>query len=148
MYSSGKRTALDYARMVSGGLCLAAGIAKALPQVEDVGAVLGLMAEANADTLLAPLSELIVANTGPMTVLVGLALAGSGLAFLTGRLLIPAAIGQIAMLIGFMTLLFRFQPAIVLIDLPFLVVALLVLRRELGRRGAEAPGTFNQGRTS
>jgi spermidine dehydrogenase len=121
---------LDYARIVSGALCLAAGLAKPFPQVENVADRFKQMAQANAGTLLAPLSDLIVAHQQVSTLLVAFGLAGSGTAFLLNRLIAPAAAGQLVMFALFVALLLRVQPAIVAIDFPFIAVAALLLRRE------------------
>ncbi|WP_114391408.1 DUF6041 domain-containing protein [Notoacmeibacter marinus] len=125
---------VDYARLASGALCLAAGIAKAFPQIEDVAETLRQMAQANEGTALAPLSNLIADNLTATIWLVAIALAASGLAFLFNRFVVPAALGQLVMFSLFVTLLFRFQPAIIAIDLPFIAVDLLVLQRVFQRR--------------
>lgn len=126
-----KRDWVDYARLISGALCLAAGLAKAFPQIEDIPKTFQKMAAANAGTILEPVSNFIVQNSGTMTIFSGLALGLSGLAFLLNRLVAPAALGQILLFACFVTLLFRSVPAIAAIDAPFAAVALLVLRRAL-----------------
>jgi hypothetical protein len=125
---------LDYARLLSGVLCLAAGLAKPFPQIENIPLTLQNMALANANTALAPLSDIIVRHTTLTLVLVAFGLIASGTAFLVNRFIVPAALGQIFMLALFVTLLFRFQPAIVIIDFPFIVIAAILMRRELKKR--------------
>ncbi|WP_406737073.1 DUF6041 domain-containing protein [Thioclava sp. GXIMD4215] len=125
------RDLVDYARWISGGLCLAAGIAKAFPQVEDVAATLELMAAANAANLLGPLSAFLVAHVALVTTLVGLALGLTGLAFLTNRYLVVACLIQLVLFSCFVTFLFSAIPAILLVDAPFFAVTLLVLWRAL-----------------
>lgn len=125
---------VDYARIVSGVLFIAAGIAKAFPQIEDIGQTLQQMAQANSGTVLAPLSTFLATQYLAVNALVGVAFVASGLAFLTRRMLVLAATGQLIMLAMFIVLLFRFQPSILVIDLPFMLAAAFVLRRALVSR--------------
>ncbi|KZL24593.1 MULTISPECIES: DUF6041 domain-containing protein [unclassified Pseudovibrio] len=134
MQLSANRDWVDYARIVSGVLFIAAGIAKAFPQIEDIGQTLQQMAQANSGTVLAPLSTFLATQYLAVNALVGVAFVASGLAFLTRRMLVLAATGQLIMLAMFIVLLFRFQPSILVIDLPFMLAAAFVLRRALVSR--------------
>jgi spermidine dehydrogenase len=113
-------------RYLFGAIYALAGVAKAFPQIEDVGQVLQKAAAANQDTLLAGLSLWLAEHAQLMAWVSGIALFSSGLCYLFNRLLQQAVIGQCLMLVGFITLLHRAFPQIILIDLIFLVVALIV----------------------
>ena len=118
-------------RRIFGILYLLAGIAKAFPRFEDVGAELLRAAAANQGTPLADVSQSLACHTLPVAVMVGVAMAAFGYSLLRDRLLVPAAIGQIVMLLCFMAVLHRAYPLIFAIDLPFLIVAVLVLNQEM-----------------
>lgn len=133
-----RRDWVDYARLISGGLFLVAGIAKAFRQIEDVALTLQKMAEASATTFLGPLSRFLSQNVDAVRLLAGLAMAGSGLCFLLNRMLAAAAMVQLLMIACFVVLLFHSGPAIILIDAPFFFVAILVLRRALATASTAA----------
>jgi hypothetical protein len=62
-----------------------------------------------------------------MTMVVGLALFSSGVCYLLNRLVVLAAAGQLMLMACFITILFTTTPMIVLIDLPFIIVAILLI---------------------
>ena len=119
---------------IFGALYLAAGVAKAFPQIEDVGEVLALAAEANKGTWYEGLSVWFAANSDLMNVLVGIALAGSGLVLLVNRGPVKAVIyAQIAMMACFVTLLHRSAPQVIALDAVFFIAAILMLRYQYQR---------------
>lgn len=127
-------------RYTFGGLYVLAGLAKAFPQIEDVPSVLREAAVNNAGTILEPASRWLADHAGLMTVVVGLALFASGVCYLLNRLIVPAAAGQLLMMACFITILFNTTPMIVLIDLPFIIVAAALIYDAQRRRG-DAPDT-------
>ncbi|AZZ94444.1 hypothetical protein EUZ85_28530 [Hahella sp. KA22] len=121
-------------RYLFGALYVMAGVAKAFPQIEDVGVTLQKAAAANQGTWLAGLSEWLAAHAQLMAWVSGVALLASGLCYLFNRMLVPAVIGQCVMLAGFVTILHRAFPQIVFVDLVFLIVALLVLWESVSQK--------------
>lgn len=127
-----------YARFIFGLLYVLAGLAKAFPSIEDVPRTLRTAAINNAGTLLEPISRWLADHGGAMTAIVGLALFASGVSYLFDRLVMAAAVGQLAMIACFIAILARTTPEIVAIDLPFAIVATLMIRDKLQKRRALA----------
>ncbi len=127
---------MSIVKKIFGTLYVMAGIAKAFPQLEDVGEVLRRAATANQGTILSAVSDWFAGHPIIVSVIVGVALVSSGICYLTNRLLIPAAIGQILMLGIFITILHRAYWQIFIVDAVFLLVAALVLREQLNSRNA------------
>lgn len=121
-----------YLRIVFGLLYVFAGLAKAFPQVENISQTLRSAALNNAGTVLEPASQWFESHSGLMTVVVGLALSISGLCYLLNRWTALVAAGQLLMMACFIAVLFTTAPAIMLIDLPFIAVAILLIRDALG----------------
>lgn len=110
-----------------GVLYVMAGIAKAFPQIEDVGETLSKAAISNKGTWVGEASDLLASHSYLVSWIAGIALLSSGLCYLFNRMILPAVIGQCLMLTAFVTILHRAFPEIIFVDLIFLVVALLVL---------------------
>ncbi|MBY6243043.1 DUF6041 domain-containing protein [Methylosinus sp. Sm6] len=129
---------MRYARFIFGLLYVLAGLAKTVPSIEDVPQTLRTAAINNAGTLLEPISRWLADHGGAMTAVVGVALFASGVSYLFDRLVMAAAIGQLAMIACFIAILARTTPEIVAIDLPFAIVAILLIRDKLQKRRAPA----------
>jgi len=93
-----------------------AGVNKFANIGEDAPGVLAHMADANAGTGLASLSDWLNAYHQPVIYFVGVAMIAAGLAqlFRVGMLAQLAAIGELAMIVCFVTLLHRGFPIIFL----------------------------------
>lgn len=124
-------------KRIFGVLYVLAAVAKAFPRVEDVGAVLRRAASANAGTPLAGVSAHLAVQALPVTIVAGVAMAAFGYSFLRDRMLAAAAIGQIAMVLCFITILHRAYPLVFLVDLPFFAAATFVLCDALRATGRE-----------
>ena len=118
---------IDVLRIVFGILCVLSGLVKPFPQVEDIPATLRNIASANVGSFLEYPSRVIADNPMVIIPFLMVCLIGSGLAFVINRLLVPAALCQLAMFSCFVIFIFRMDQNIILIDLPFLLVALAVL---------------------
>lgn len=126
-------------RYLFGVLYVLAGLAKAFPSFEDVPRTLRQAATQNAGDLLGPVSQWLANHGDVMTVVVGLALFCSGLCYLFNRLIVVAATGQLLMIACFIAILFNAVPLVAVVDLPFVIVALLLIRRETRRGNGRVP---------
>ncbi|MDJ0450846.1 DUF6041 domain-containing protein [Methylocystis sp. JR02] len=136
---------MRYARYIFGLLYVLAGLAKAFPDIENVPQTLRTAAFNNTGTILEPISRWLADYGGVVTVIVGVALFASGVSYLFDRLVMAAAVGQLAMIACFIAILAKTTPEIVAIDLPFAIVAILLIRDKLQKRRAPAtPPTAKQ----
>jgi hypothetical protein len=138
---------MKYVRYVFGLLYVLAGLAKAFPSVEDAPQLLADAALANADSVLGPASQWLAEHAGLVTAAVGIALFSSGICYLLNRLIVLATIGQLVMIACFITILFRTTPMIVLIDVPFIIVAILLCADALRNRATRVVPLPAQGRS-
>lgn len=116
--------------LVFGSLYLAAGVARFLPGVEDVGGVLREAARANATSWLVVPSALLASHADVVTPAIGALFIGWSACLLTGRWVQVAAWSQLPVLAAFVLALFAARPQIVLIDAPFVAAALVLTGRE------------------
>lgn len=110
-----------------GGVYFCAGIAKAFRSVEDVPALLLAAAQANAGTILEGPSVWFAEHPTIMAVLVGLGFVSSATCQLTDRLVVPASVVQICMLLCFSTFLHRHVPPVIAVDLVFATLGGVVI---------------------
>ncbi|WP_051311628.1 DUF6041 domain-containing protein [Zooshikella ganghwensis] len=122
---------MKYFKYLFGTLYLLAGIAKIFPQIEDVGVVLKNAAIANQGTFLEGISNYLYTHELVITVISGLSLFLAGLTLLINRYLIASSIGQMLMLICFVTLLHRAYWQVIVMDTVFFIFAVLVLKEQL-----------------
>ncbi len=123
-------------KRIFGVLYILAGLGKAFPRLEDVNDILHQAVLANQGTVLFGISRWLSGHSSLVIVFVGLVLFFSGVCFLMDRLLVFTAVGQILMLLCFIIILHRLYPQILFIDVPFLIVALLVIREQFGKSKA------------
>ncbi|MBU2704943.1 hypothetical protein KCM76_03065 [Zooshikella marina] len=122
---------MKYFKYLFGTLYLLAGIAKIFPQIEDVGVVLKNAAIANQGTFLEGISNYLYTHELVITVISGLSLFLAGLTLLINRYLIASSIGQMLMLICFVTLLHRAYWQVIVMDTVFFIFAVFVLKEQL-----------------
>lgn len=122
---------MKYFKYLFGTLYLLAGIAKIFPQIEDVGVVLKNAAIANQGTFLEGISNYLYTHEFVITVISGLSLFLAGLTLLINRYLIASSIGQMLMLICFVTLLHRAYWQVIVMDTVFFIFAVFVLKEQL-----------------
>ncbi|SFC05661.1 DUF6041 domain-containing protein [Pseudoalteromonas denitrificans] len=112
-----------------GILYILAGIAKAFPQLEDVPAILQSAATANTGTGVENLSLWLAQYGQTVNIVIGLVLAISGILLLINHRLVKWVIyGQMAMMCIFVTILFRSQPQVIVLDSVFFLAAIYMLR--------------------
>lgn len=122
---------MKYFKYLFGTLYLLAGIAKIFPQIEDVGVVLKNAAIANQGTFLEGISNYLYTHELVITVISGLSLFLAGLTLLINRYLIASSIGQMLMLICFVTLLHRAYWQVIVMDTVFFIFSVFVLKEQL-----------------
>lgn len=123
-----------------GASLIVSGTANMFGLGEDIRALFATMAAANDGTRLGPLSDLIAANARPVIVAVSLFMMTTGVAELfdwPGRRF--AAIGQVVMLLAFISLLHRAYPEVIFADGLYLAALAALLnepRTDQRRAGA------------
>ncbi|WP_163833142.1 DUF6041 domain-containing protein [Spartinivicinus ruber] len=117
---------------IVGIIYVLAGLGKAFPQLENVSEVLHNALLANQNTILEGVSEWLYLNSAFINIFVGIALFSSGLVLLINKSLVKAAIiGQILMLICFITILHKAYWQIFIIDGVLFFIALILLLNQL-----------------
>lgn len=126
-----KRDLLLILQRVIGVLYLIAGMAKAFPKLENVPQELRNAAQTNTNTLYSSASNWFAAHTTFMLIFVGLTMIALGVVYIWDRYLVKLAVlGNLVMLISFVTILHRLTPSIWLIDGIAAVLALLIYYRQ------------------
>jgi spermidine dehydrogenase len=113
---------------IFGVLYVLAGIAKAFPQFEDVHEELEKAALVNKGSVMSGVSDWLAVHSSLIVLVVGLGLFVTGILYLWNRMTVIASIIQILMMISFITILHRLHHFIYLIDAPFIIVAVLVIK--------------------
>jgi len=119
------------ARWIFGILYILAGIAKAFPELEDINEVLRVAVLANQDTILFEVSQWLSSNSIIVVSIVGISLFSSGVMYLLNKMLLIVAIAQILMMICFITILFLSKPQILIMDAPFIIMAIFIIKQKL-----------------
>lgn len=123
------RTHLRTARVL-GALYVVAGVGKFFPQIESVQQRLEDARAANVGTIVHRPTAWLADNHQVATVIVAAAMISAGMVLIVagGPLMAPALRGTLLMIATFIAILVRSQPIILVVDLPFILAAVYLLR--------------------
>ena len=125
-----KRTTILF-QQILGGLYILAGIGKFIPQLESVEKVLRESSIANKNNWLAIPSQWMTENYIFMTWWIGVAMIVAGTILLLNHYFVRVALwGTLIMITCFMLFLYKSEPKIFIVDIPFIALAIFLLQNK------------------
>jgi len=126
-----KRTTI-LLQQILGGLYILAGIGKFIPQLESVEIVLIESSIANKNNWLAIPSQWMAENYIFMTWWIGIAMIVAGTILLLNHYFVRVALlGTLIMIACFMLFLYKSEPKIFIVDIPFIALAIFLLQKKI-----------------